>query len=115
MPYDTASRRWLAGTFRGVRDAQEWGVACERESRLWVAFKSANVKKGSKLVLCMLVVSKTDLSVYGSQTESLLSQLDRDMIRRRGEAMACKLKGKGVPVALGPMMNLGRVAAGGRN
>ncbi|GAB1524388.1 hypothetical protein RhiTH_007542 [Rhizoctonia solani] len=29
--------------------------------------------------------------------------------------MACKLKGKAVSVALGPMMNLGRVAAGGRN
>ncbi|KAF8691858.1 Fibronectin type III-like domain, partial [Rhizoctonia solani] len=40
---------------------------------------------------------------------------DRDMIRRRGEAMACKLKGKGVPVALRPMMKLGRVAAGERN
>ncbi|CAE6430908.1 unnamed protein product [Rhizoctonia solani] len=37
------------------------------------------------------------------------------MIRRRGEVMACKLKGKAVSVALGPMMNLGRVAAGGRN
>ncbi|GAB1524377.1 hypothetical protein RhiTH_007531 [Rhizoctonia solani] len=69
----------------------------------------------------MLVVSKTDLSVFGSQIESLLSQLvsmpalHRDMIRRRGEAMARELKGKGVLVALGPMMNLGRVAAGGRN
>ncbi|CAE6430167.1 unnamed protein product, partial [Rhizoctonia solani] len=40
---------------------------------------------------------------------------DRDMIRRRGEAMAREFKGKGVHVALGPMMNLGRVAAGGRN
>ncbi|KAF8751682.1 Glycosyl hydrolase family 3 C-terminal domain [Rhizoctonia solani] len=34
---------------------------------------------------------------------------DRDMIRRRGEAMAREFKGKGVHVALGPMMNLGRV------
>ncbi|CAE6511818.1 unnamed protein product [Rhizoctonia solani] len=40
---------------------------------------------------------------------------DRDMIRRRGEAMGREFKGKGVHVALGPMMNLGRVAAGGRN
>jgi beta-glucosidase-like glycosyl hydrolase len=37
------------------------------------------------------------------------------MIRRRGEAMSREFKGKGVHVALGPMMNLGRVAAGGRN
>ncbi|KAG8715739.1 hypothetical protein FRC09_016349 [Ceratobasidium sp. 395] len=40
---------------------------------------------------------------------------DRDLIRRRGEAMGREFKGKGVHVALGPMMNLGRVAAGGRN
>ncbi|CAE6526553.1 unnamed protein product [Rhizoctonia solani] len=40
---------------------------------------------------------------------------DRDMIKRRGEAMGREFKGKGVHVALGPMMNLGRVAAGGRN
>ncbi|CUA75547.1 hypothetical protein RSOLAG22IIIB_05945 [Rhizoctonia solani] len=40
---------------------------------------------------------------------------DRDMIRRRGEAMGREFKAKGVHVALGPMMNLGRVAAGGRN
>ncbi|CAE6473864.1 unnamed protein product, partial [Rhizoctonia solani] len=36
---------------------------------------------------------------------------DRDMIRRRGEAMGREFKAKGVHVALGPMMNLGRVAA----
>ncbi|KAG9086826.1 hypothetical protein FS749_003342 [Ceratobasidium sp. UAMH 11750] len=40
---------------------------------------------------------------------------DRDLIRRRGEAMGKEFKGKGVHVALGPMMNMGRVAAGGRN
>ncbi|KAG9083181.1 hypothetical protein FRC06_004666, partial [Ceratobasidium sp. 370] len=40
---------------------------------------------------------------------------DRDLIRQRGEAMGREFKGKGVHVALGPMMNLGRVAAGGRN
>ncbi|KAF8595923.1 beta-glucosidase [Ceratobasidium sp. AG-I] len=40
---------------------------------------------------------------------------DRDLIRKRGEAMGREFKGKGVHVALGPMMNLGRVAAGGRN
>ena len=34
----------------------------------------------------------------------------RDLIRRRGVAMGQEHKGKGVHVALGPMMNLGRVA-----
>ncbi|CAE6478958.1 unnamed protein product [Rhizoctonia solani] len=40
---------------------------------------------------------------------------DRDMIRRRGEAIGREFKGKGAHVVLGPMMNLARVAAGGRN
>ncbi|QRW09292.1 glycoside hydrolase family 3 protein [Ceratobasidium sp. AG-Ba] len=40
---------------------------------------------------------------------------DRDLIRARGVALGQEFKGKGVHVALGPMMNLGRVAAGGRN
>ncbi|KAK4703614.1 beta-glucosidase, partial [Phenoliferia sp. Uapishka_3] len=63
------------------------------------------------------------------------STWDRDLIRKRGEAMGAEHRGKvcfpaltpkadyspvilqcqGVNVALGPMMNLGRVAAGGRN
>ncbi|CAE6537469.1 unnamed protein product [Rhizoctonia solani] len=40
---------------------------------------------------------------------------DRDLIRRRGEAIGREFKGKGAHVVLGPMMNLARVAAGGRN
>jgi beta-glucosidase-like glycosyl hydrolase len=40
---------------------------------------------------------------------------NRDLLRKRGEAMAREFRGKGVNVALGPMMNLGRVAQGGRN
>ncbi|QRV99617.1 glycoside hydrolase family 3 protein [Ceratobasidium sp. AG-Ba] len=40
---------------------------------------------------------------------------DKDLIRQRGQAMGEEFKGKGVHVALGPMMNLGRFAAGGRN
>ncbi|KAF8602046.1 beta-glucosidase [Ceratobasidium sp. AG-I] len=40
---------------------------------------------------------------------------DRDLIRARGVALGQEFRGKGVNVALGPMMNLGRVAAGGRN
>jgi len=33
----------------------------------------------------------------------------------RGYAMGSEFKGKGVNVGLGPMTNMGRVAAGGRN
>ncbi|KAG8701289.1 hypothetical protein FRC08_004183 [Ceratobasidium sp. 394] len=40
---------------------------------------------------------------------------DRDLIRARGVAMGQEFRGKGVNIALGPMMNLGRVAAAGRN
>jgi hypothetical protein len=40
---------------------------------------------------------------------------NRDLIRRRGFFMGREFKGKGVNVALGPMMNMGRVAEGGRN
>ncbi|KAH9958148.1 glycoside hydrolase family 3 protein [Russula dissimulans] len=39
----------------------------------------------------------------------------RSLIRARGVAMGQEHVGKGVNVALGPMMNLGRVAQGGRN
>lgn len=39
----------------------------------------------------------------------------RRLIRARGVAMGQEHVGKGVNVALGPMMNMGRVAAGGRN
>ncbi|KAI0324819.1 glycoside hydrolase [Cubamyces sp. BRFM 1775] len=39
----------------------------------------------------------------------------RDLMRARGVAMGAEFKGKGVHVALGPMMNMGRIAQGGRN
>ncbi|KAJ7099289.1 glycoside hydrolase superfamily [Mycena belliarum] len=40
---------------------------------------------------------------------------DVDLIKARGKAMGREHRGKGVNVALGPMTNLARVAAGGRN
>lgn len=40
---------------------------------------------------------------------------DTSLIYKRGRAMGEEHRGKGVNVALGPMTNLGRVAAGGRN
>ncbi|WVQ75626.1 hypothetical protein IAR50_005255 [Cryptococcus sp. DSM 104548] len=40
---------------------------------------------------------------------------DKDLIYARGYAMGQEFKGKGAHVALGPMTNMGRVAAGGRN
>ncbi|KLT38343.1 putative beta-glucosidase [Cutaneotrichosporon oleaginosum] len=40
---------------------------------------------------------------------------DKRLLRDRGYAMGQEFKGKGINVALGPMTNMGRVAAGGRN
>lgn len=40
---------------------------------------------------------------------------DKNMMYQRGAAMGAEFRGKGVNVALGPMTNMGRVAAGGRN
>ncbi|KAJ6457698.1 glycosyl hydrolase family 3 N terminal domain-containing protein [Mycena sanguinolenta] len=40
---------------------------------------------------------------------------DVDLIKARGVAMGQEHRGKGVNAALGPMTNMGRVAAGGRN
>ncbi|KDQ19728.1 glycoside hydrolase family 3 protein [Botryobasidium botryosum FD-172 SS1] len=40
---------------------------------------------------------------------------DRDLIRKRGEAIGDEFRGKGIHVALGPMMNLARAPAAGRN
>jgi beta-glucosidase len=40
---------------------------------------------------------------------------DRNLTFQRAAAMGAEYRGKGVNVALAPMMNMGRVAAGGRN
>lgn len=46
---------------------------------------------------------------------NVASTFDPDLFYARGKAMGEEFRGKGVNVALGPMTNLGRVAAGGRN
>ncbi|KAJ8084260.1 hypothetical protein PM082_003028 [Marasmius tenuissimus] len=40
---------------------------------------------------------------------------NRTLIRQRGAAMGQEFRGKGINVALGPMMNIARAPAGGRN
>lgn len=40
---------------------------------------------------------------------------DKQLIYERGKALGYEFKHKGVNVALAPMTNMGRVAAGGRN
>ncbi|KAI0742388.1 glycosyl hydrolase family 3 N terminal domain-containing protein [Daedaleopsis nitida] len=46
---------------------------------------------------------------------TVASTWNRKLMRMRGQAMGAEFKGKGVHVALGPMMNMGRIAQGGRN
>ena len=46
---------------------------------------------------------------------TVASTWNRTLLRTRGKALGEEFKGKGVNVALGPMMNMGRIAQGGRN
>ncbi|KAJ7429190.1 glycoside hydrolase family 3 protein [Mycena latifolia] len=46
---------------------------------------------------------------------NVASTFNRTLMRQRGEAMGAEFRGKGVNVALGPMMNLMRAPAAGRN
>ena len=45
----------------------------------------------------------------------MAATFNRTLMRERGAAMGAEFKGKGVHVQLGPMMNLMRVPAAGRN
>ena len=44
-----------------------------------------------------------------------MCSFDKDLMYQRGYAMGQEFRGKGAHVQLGPMTNMGRVAAGGRN
>lgn len=46
---------------------------------------------------------------------NVAATFDKDLMYKRGKAMGIEFKQKGVHVALSPMTNMGRVAAGGRN
>ncbi|CUA73752.1 hypothetical protein RSOLAG22IIIB_01269 [Rhizoctonia solani] len=46
---------------------------------------------------------------------NIASTFNRDLMRKRGEALGAEFRGKGVHVALGPAVNITRVPAGGRN
>lgn len=46
---------------------------------------------------------------------TLAASWDRELVESWGAAMGAEMRGKGVMIQLGPMMNLARVPAGGRN
>ncbi|KAH7924412.1 glycoside hydrolase family 3 protein [Leucogyrophana mollusca] len=62
-----------------------------------------------------LGVRDTDLVTSFPAGITAASTWNRALIRARGVAIGEENRGKGVNVALGPMMNMGRVAQGGRN
>jgi beta-glucosidase len=46
---------------------------------------------------------------------NVAATFDKGLMYKRAKAMGAEFKQKGVHVALAPMTNMGRVAAGGRN
>ncbi|KAL5520254.1 hypothetical protein ACEPAG_9467 [Sanghuangporus baumii] len=62
-----------------------------------------------------LGVRDTDFATVFPAGINAATTWQRNLIRKRGIAMGEEFKGKGANVALGPMMNLGRIAQGGRN
>ncbi|KAH7882042.1 glycoside hydrolase family 3 protein [Phlebopus sp. FC_14] len=62
-----------------------------------------------------LGVRFTDLITSFPAGITVASTWNRALIRARGLALGQENKAKGINVALGPMMNMGRIAQGGRN
>ncbi|PVG04672.1 putative beta-glucosidase [Serendipita vermifera] len=55
----------------------------------------------------------TEVSAFPAAINAAAT-FNRDLIYKRGEAMGAEFRGKGIHVALGPMMNFMRAPAGGR-
>ncbi|WWD17832.1 hypothetical protein CI109_102275 [Kwoniella shandongensis] len=62
-----------------------------------------------------LGVRLTDFNSAFPAGVNVAATFDKDLMYARGYAMGKEFRGKGVNVALGPMTNMARVAAGGRN
>ncbi|TDL23295.1 glycoside hydrolase family 3 protein [Rickenella mellea] len=62
-----------------------------------------------------LGVRQTDFVTVFPAGINTAATFNRTLMRMRGVAMGQEHKGKGINIALGPMMNMGRIAQGGRN
>jgi len=62
-----------------------------------------------------LGIRDTDYNTAFPAGIQVAATFNRTMMRLRGYQMGEEFRGKGANVALGPMMNMGRVAQGGRN
>ncbi|KAJ8517606.1 hypothetical protein ONZ45_g5248 [Pleurotus djamor] len=87
---------WTNGLCVGnIPPIQDWPGLCLEDSPLGVRFG--------------------DFSTAFPAAINAAATFNRRLIRQRGLFMGQEHVGKGVHIALGPMMNLGRVAQGGRN
>lgn len=85
-----------------------------------VGLCSANIAPNNNFPgLCIndspLAVRGADFATVFSAGIQVASTWNRALMRARGLALGQEFKGKGVNIALAPMMNMGRVAQGGRN
>ncbi|KAI0651725.1 beta-glucosidase [Trametes meyenii] len=83
------------GSTAAVKAIPGWDGLCLQDSPVGVRFVSGN-------------------SVFPAEINAAAT-FNRTLIRERGAAMGAEFKGKGIHVALGPMMNLMRAPAAGRN
>ncbi|RPD58566.1 hypothetical protein L226DRAFT_536965 [Lentinus tigrinus ALCF2SS1-7] len=87
---------WMGGRCVGnIGAVADWPGLCLEDSPLGVRF--------------------TDFATAFPAGITVAATWNRTLLRQRGVAMGREFKGKGVHVALGPMMNMGRIAQGGRN
>ncbi|KAG1807782.1 glycoside hydrolase family 3 protein [Suillus subaureus] len=85
-----------------------------------VGLCSANIAPNKNFPgLCLqdspLAVRGADFTTVFPAGIQVASTWNRALMRARGLALGQEFKGKGVNIALAPMMNMGRVAQGGRN
>ncbi|KAI0753721.1 glycoside hydrolase superfamily [Fomes fomentarius] len=87
---------WMGGLCVGnIPQVADWPGLCLEDSPLGVRF--------------------ADFATAFPAGVTVASTWNRTLLRQRGQAMGAEFKGKGVHIALGPMMNMGRIAQGGRN
>ncbi|KAF7966075.1 hypothetical protein HWV62_40216 [Athelia sp. TMB] len=76
---------------------------------------SGSVPRLSFAGFCRVGVRDTDYASLFPSGMNVAMTWDASLMLARGQAMGAEFRGKGVNVALGPMMNLARNAAAGRN
>ncbi|KAK8865976.1 hypothetical protein IAR55_001126 [Kwoniella newhampshirensis] len=126
VSYAAASPRWNEAHRRAAAYLSDWTVEEKVVLATGVGWMNGRcvgnigpVPSKSFPGLCLqdspLGVRLTDYVSFFPAAINVASTFDKDLMYARGYAMGQEFRGKGVNVALGPMTNMGRVAAGGRN